>query len=91
MVALESLAAGVPILVTAASPVLLGHARRSAAGLAYRDAAEFGAAATLLLDRPDTRAAMGRDGRRYVAANYTWHRVMSLYDEAIASVVPGRR
>jgi len=86
MAALESLACGTPILVTAESPVLSGHARRSSAGLAYRDAAEFGVAASLLLDRPDERHAMGRDGSRYVAANFRWDRVMALYGDAIDRV-----
>jgi glycosyltransferase involved in cell wall biosynthesis len=90
LAALESLALGTPIVVTADSPVLTGHARRSAAGLAYRDGAEFAAAASLLLDRPAERAGMGRDGRRYVAANFTWERVMALYEEAIEAVAPRR-
>jgi glycosyltransferase involved in cell wall biosynthesis len=88
LAALESLACGVPVLVTARSPVLIGHARRSAAGLTYRSSAEFAAAATLLLDRPDTRAAMGRDGRRYVAEGFTWDRVMAVYEDAISAVSP---
>jgi glycosyltransferase involved in cell wall biosynthesis len=86
MAALESLATGVPILVTAGSPVLVGHARRSGAGFVYRNATELGAALTLLLDQDGTRAAMGHDGRRYVSANFTWDRIMGLYDEAIRSV-----
>ncbi|HZS13176.1 MAG TPA: glycosyltransferase family 4 protein [Candidatus Dormibacteraeota bacterium] len=86
MAALESLACGVPVLVTSASPVLRGHARRSSAGLSYRDGGEFAAAASLLLDRPEVRDAMGRNGRRYVAANFRWERIMALYDEAITAV-----
>ena len=86
MVALESLACGVPILVTAASPVLQGHARRSAAGLVYSDAAEFAAAAQLLLDRPAEGDALGRNGRRYIAANFTWEHATALYEDAIVAV-----
>jgi len=91
MIALESLACGVPVLVPSGSPVLEGHARRSAGGLVYRNSAEFAAAATLLLDRPETAAALGRDGRRYVAANFTWARVEALYERAIAAILQHRR
>jgi glycosyltransferase involved in cell wall biosynthesis len=86
MLALESLASGTAVLVPSGSPVLEGHVRRSRAGLVYRDAADFAAAATLLLDRPDTAAALGRDGRRYVAANFAWPRVDALYEQAITTV-----
>lgn len=94
LIALESLAAGTPLLVTAGSPVLEGHVARSSAGLVYRDRFEFAAATALLLDRPDTAAAMGRDGRRYVAANFTWERIDRLYESAIAAIaatIPARR
>lgn len=86
MVTLESMACGVPVLVPQGSPVLEGHVRRSSAGLVYRDAADFAAAATLLLDSPDAAAALGRDGRRYVAANFTWARIDALYEQAIDSI-----
>lgn len=83
LVALESLAVGTPIVVRRGSAVLEGHVRRSAAGLIYGDYVELVEAVTRLRDRPDLRAALGRDGRRYVAANYTWDRVDALYDWAL--------
>jgi glycosyltransferase involved in cell wall biosynthesis len=86
MVALESLACGVPILVPDGSPVLEGHARRSSAGIVYRDGAEFSAAVSVLLDQPATGAGLGRNGQRYVWANFTWERVIALYEAAIAAV-----
>jgi glycosyltransferase involved in cell wall biosynthesis len=86
MLALESMACAVPVLVSSASPVLVGHVRRSAAGLVYSSGPEFAAATQLLLDRPDTAAALGRDGRRYVATNFTWHRIDEVYEHAIARV-----
>ena len=86
LVALESMACGTPVLVPAGSPVLEGHVRRGRAGLVYRDAAEFAAAATHLLDHPDVAAALGRDGSRYVAAGFTWERVEGVYEQAIARV-----
>lgn len=89
LLALESMAAGTPLLVTSGSPVLEGHLRRSSAGLLYRDRHEFAAAAILLLDRPEAAAAMGRDGRSYVEANFTWERIDALYEQAIARVAAG--
>jgi glycosyltransferase involved in cell wall biosynthesis len=86
MLALESLACGVPILVPTGSPVLQGHVRRSSAGLVYGDAVQFATAAALLLDRPRTAAALGRNGRAYVAANFTWERIVGLYEQAVAQV-----
>jgi glycosyltransferase involved in cell wall biosynthesis len=86
ILALESMACGVPILVPSGSPVLEGHVRRSSGGLVYRDAAEFAAAASLLLDQPEAAARLGRDGRQYVASNFSWARVEALYDAAIARV-----
>jgi glycosyltransferase involved in cell wall biosynthesis len=85
MLALESLACGVPILVPSGSPVLEGHVRRSSAGLVHGDAADFAAAGQLLLDDAQTRRELGRNGQRYVAANYTWERIEALYERAIAT------
>ena len=89
LLALESMAAGTPLLATSGSPVLEGHLRRSSSGLLYRDRHEFAAAATRLLDHPEAAAAMGRDGRRYVEANFTWERIDQLYEQAIARVAAG--
>lgn len=86
MLALESLACGVPILVPSGSPVLEGHVRRSAAGLIYANAAEFAAAASLLLDQPEQATALGREGRRYTSANFTWARIEAAYETAVALV-----
>lgn len=86
LAALESLAAGTPVLVTAGSPVLVGHARRSGAGLVYRDAATFAAAADGVLHDVDARRRMGDAGRRYVAERFSWERIMALYERVIARV-----
>jgi glycosyltransferase involved in cell wall biosynthesis len=91
MAALESLAVGTPIVVTAGSPVLIGHTLRSGGGLFYRDGAGFAAAARLLLEEPQRRTAMGAGGREYVTAQFTWDRIMALYDRAIATVAATRR
>jgi glycosyltransferase involved in cell wall biosynthesis len=89
MASLESLAAGTPIVVTAGSQVLVGHARRSGAGLVYRDAAQFATAVTRLLDDTGLRTSLGRAGQTYIAEHFTWDRVMALYDHAIRTITTG--
>jgi len=66
---LEAWAQGAPALVNGWNPVLVGQCRRSNGGLWYRDQASFDAALAAL-DVP-TRAALGRQGRSYVARTYT--------------------
>jgi glycosyltransferase involved in cell wall biosynthesis len=90
MVTLESMAAGTPVLARAGSPPVEGHVRRGAAGLVYADTAEFAAGGELLLDQPETAAALGRDGQRYVAANFSWERVEAVYEEALAGIARRR-
>jgi glycosyltransferase involved in cell wall biosynthesis len=86
----EAFAAGRPALVQGSCEVLVGQARRSRAGLAYRGFAEFEAGVDLLLGRPELAAAMGQAGRAYVDANYRWDRVLDRY-ERLVSLVAGRR
>jgi glycosyltransferase involved in cell wall biosynthesis len=86
IVLLEAMALGTPVLATAASPVLVDHCCRSNAGLFYKDAAEFTEALDLLVKTGPLRAALGANGRSYVAANYRWDVVMARYKELIAAV-----
>ena len=86
MVVLESMACATPVLARAGTPVLEGHVRRSGAGILYSGYAEFAEALRRLLGDPTLGAALGRDGRRYVAANYTWDRIDALWERAITTV-----
>ena len=90
MVTLEAMAAGVPVLVPSDSPVLAGHVRRSSAGILYDDGYTFAEASRMLAERPELVARLGANGRRYVAANFSWERVDALYDLAIDRVSRGR-
>jgi len=90
LAALESLAVGTPVLVTGGSPVLVGHARRSGAGLVYRDAATYASGAHRLVHDAEARQRMGEAGRRYVAERFTWQRIMALYDAVIARLAARR-
>ena len=81
---------GVPVLANARSEVLRDHVRASRGGLYYDGPAEYAAALEYLLDRPELRARMGRNGRRYVAENYAWPRVDATYDRVIADLASRR-
>jgi len=63
--------------------VTAGHARRSGAALAYRGFGEFEAATETLLDHPDLRSALGRNGRAYIEREYRWPTVLDRYEELL--------
>jgi len=86
IVLLEGLGLGTPALANARSPVLVDHCRRSNAGLWYEDAGEFGEALDLLAREDALRAALGANGRAYVAAGYRWDVVMTRYRSLIDAV-----
>lgn len=86
LVALEAMAAGVPVLANARSEVLRGHCQRSGAGLYYEDAAEFEESLALLLSDAGLRDRMGQAGRRYVQAHYSWDAVLAALEWAIRQV-----
>lgn len=86
LLALESLAAGTPVLANARSDVLVDHCQRSNAGLYYGSRDEFLACLRLLIRDDGLRAEMGRRGRAYVRANYRWDVVLDKYDRLIAGL-----
>jgi len=72
LVTLEAMGLGVPVLVSAHSPVLRGHCLKSQAGLYYANEAEFLAAVRLLRGQPALRNLLGQRGKLYVQRNYAW-------------------
>jgi glycosyltransferase involved in cell wall biosynthesis len=78
---LEAWTQGRPALVNGRSDTLVGQCRRSGGGLWYVNADEF-AVALEMLD-PATRALLGERGREYVARQYSWQRVESVYREVV--------
>lgn len=72
IVLLESWLARTPALVHAKGVVLRDQCRRAGAGLWFKNYPEFEAALALLLDRPETRRALGEAGRRFVLEEYGW-------------------
>jgi len=79
MVTLEAWALGKPVLANALCDVLKGQCRRSNGGLYYGNYPEFREALSLLLDSPRLRGALGRNGRRYFEANYSWEVIEKKY------------
>jgi glycosyltransferase involved in cell wall biosynthesis len=90
IVSLEAWQRGVPVLGNAHSEVVKDHVRASQGGLYYDGPAEFVAALGHLLDRPELRRRMGRNGQRYVAENYAWAKVDAAYDLIIADLAASR-
>lgn len=72
IVLLESWLARTPALVHAKGVVLRDQTHRAGAGLWFKNYPEFEAALALLLDRPETRRALGESGRRFVLEEYAW-------------------
>jgi glycosyltransferase involved in cell wall biosynthesis len=86
LLALESLAAGTPILANARSAVLVEHCTRSNGGLYYADRDEFVECLKLLMGDTRLREALGRNGREYVRRHYRWDVVLGKYERIFAKV-----
>ena len=84
LLALEAFSVGTPVLANARSDVLTDHCQRSNGGLYYGDRDEFRECLRLLIHDAPLRAAMGRQGRNYVRANYRWDVIMGKYDQLIS-------
>jgi glycosyltransferase involved in cell wall biosynthesis len=90
LLALESLAAGTPILANARSEVLVEHCIRSNGGLYYADRDEFVECLKLLIGDERLRQALGRNGRDYVRRFYRWEVVLGKYERIFAKVRSAR-
>jgi len=80
---LESFAGRTPVLVKEQSAVLKDHCIQSNGGVFYNDYFEFSACLDYLMEHPHARSAMGHNGQRYVQNNYTWPRVLSIYEQVL--------
>jgi glycosyltransferase involved in cell wall biosynthesis len=83
---LDAWSHGRPTLANAESPVLVGQSRRSAGGLWYRDGAEYTAMVDLLARALPLSLAIGRQGRRYTLANYSWSQVRAHWLDVLQHV-----
>ena len=81
MAALESMAAGTPILVQERTEPLKDHCVKSSGGLWYSSYEEFEAAVDILLKDKELRRMMGENGRSYVKKYYSWETVIDKYEK----------
>src|SRR4029077_7110457 len=82
---LEAWKMGRPALVNARCAVLRGQVQRANGGLFYASYEEFAEALGWLLAPPGQADALGRSGRAYYEANYSWPTVMAKYERLLAS------
>jgi glycosyltransferase involved in cell wall biosynthesis len=76
IVALESLVCEVPILVNGWCAVTRHHCEVSGGGLWFKSHWDFQETLSWLLDHPEERRRMGRQGRAHVRAVYRWEIVL---------------
>lgn len=89
MVALEAWLMETPTLLNGRCDVLKYQCRQSNAGLYYYTYDEFASALRLLLDNPELRATLGRQGKAFVAARYDWNIVMAKYRAVVETLTGG--
>ena len=80
---MESWLAGTPVIANGASDVVRWHCERSGAGLLYADEYELAQYLALVADHPERLAGLGRLGRDYVLANYTWDAALDRMEAAL--------
>jgi glycosyltransferase involved in cell wall biosynthesis len=85
LVLLEAWRVGRPVLVNAASEVLVGQCRRSQGGLWFADREEFSVALAHLLYGPGDE--LGAAGRKFVAEHYTWEQTIESYQATRTAVL----
>lgn len=77
IVVLEAFRLGKPVLVNGSCEVLRDHCRISNGGFYYQTPYEFCAFTDYLLDHPETREQMGRNGQEYQKQYYTWEHIIA--------------
>lgn len=83
MIVLEAWLMDTPVLVNGRCEVLRHQCRQSNGGLYYNNTAEFGAALQTLLAAPALRAALGRQGRAFAEARYSWDVILDVYRQIL--------
>ena len=83
IVMMEGWLQGVPSLVHENCDVTKDHVVRSGGGLYFRDALDFAGSVKHLLEDESLRKQMGRVGRDYVHAQYSWDAVMDRFESVV--------
>jgi glycosyltransferase involved in cell wall biosynthesis len=86
MALLEAWKMGRPALVNGRCAVLRGQVQRANGGLYYASYEEFAEGLGWLLGHPADADALGRAGRAYYEANYSWPVIMAKYERLLASL-----
>lgn len=81
IVLLEANAAGTPALANGASAAYVEHCTLGGGGLWYESHEEMAAALDLLLADTGLRAALARQGARYVRDRFSWDAIARRYEE----------
>ncbi|MFN0083152.1 MAG: glycosyltransferase family 4 protein [Ferruginibacter sp.] len=85
LVMLESFACKVPVIANAESDVLKDHINKSNGGWIYNNFPSFSNALNSVIEN-ENNEEKGLAGYRYVMENYTWEKVLTNFDNAIAYV-----
>lgn len=80
---LEAMAIGIPVMVNGACSVLVGHCKRSGAGITYRTYEQFEKGMVSLLQDEMKSQKMSIAGKRYVSENYNWDKTVEKYRKII--------
>jgi glycosyltransferase involved in cell wall biosynthesis len=83
---MESWLAGTPVIGNGACEVVRWHCERSRAGLLYADEYELAQYLALVIDEPERLSRLGRLGRDYVLANYTWDAALDRMEAALEAL-----
>ena len=83
---MESWLAGTPVIGNRACDVVRWHCERSGAGLLYEDEYELAQYLALVFDEPGRLSRLGRLGRDYVLANYTWDGALDRMEAALETL-----
>ena len=83
---MESWLAGTPVIGNGACEVVRWHCERSGAGLLYADEYELAQYLALVADERQRLSPLGRLGREYVLANYTWEGAIDRMEAALETL-----
>ena len=86
IVQLEAWSHGRPTLANARSAVLVGQTRRAGGGLWYDGPQEYTTMLDFLARSEPVAVTLGRQGRRFVNASFTWEEVRSRWLNALSEV-----